>query len=415
MSDDPDAAMKVPLQRPRAPALLTSVFALFLAFTIGCTPVPKAEFSTYKQSFANARAVSEQMLVDYVAKKEAADALDADLDDDRNEASRLFDPGTVGASGSDVSPIAAHVAAWEVMAQYNAVLTALAAGKSAQEVAGGVSALAENVQSLAMMAGTATPGLGFAVPVISDFLELAEKARTQQEFKEAAQKAHPIIKKIINDVFIPDTKNFDARRELLADESLRFAYGKLQKSGRAAARLDSEHSDPPAGSSFAAGRTKVLQRFVEIFEAFEAIEEYQGQALKTKVGIVVDSSLAATDPNRSKKVTVRQFGSVKKTNPPPTPYTELVLTQLQQLLADGEKSANTVVAMAQEREAYHTALHDYVMLLRALEISLDRLQAKVDQPPNMDAMVQTIFVNTIRLRTSLRKAEAAANASASSR
>ena len=48
--------------------------AILIAFT-GCV-IPRAQFSAYQEAFANARTVSEQVLVDYEITRIEVDALD---------------------------------------------------------------------------------------------------------------------------------------------------------------------------------------------------------------------------------------------------------------------------------------------------------------------------------------------------
>ena len=371
-------------------AVLACAAVASLVCATGCPPpVPTAEFSVYKQSFTKARTVSEHLYADYVLKKEAVDALNAEPDESAEDADNgLFDPQMVNAALFNNSPITIHIAAWEVMARYNAALTTIAEGKSAKEMANSVTALTENVIGLATVAGAAVPGLGLAVPVVKKFLELAGKARTEQEFKEAVQEAHPIIKRIINDVFIEDTVTFDTHRKLLADDRLLAAYDKLLVAAKSAAYLDSEHIPPPADSWLAKRRKAASERCVAIFQSFASLDAHE---------------VAREASKRCK------FGAAKKANRALTPYTHMVLSQLEQLIAEAEKVGKTLEAVKREREAYHSSLSDYVLLLRALEAGLDRLKTEVDQRLNMTDIVQAIDANAITLQARLRKAEAAAS------
>ncbi len=370
-----------------------SVFVFLVTILAGaCAPIPKAEFTAYREAFGEARSASEILLVDYAAKSAAADQLEGVADEDNDDAG-LFDPETIAVIGNVNSVIQSRIEAWNTIARYNDVLLALAEGKSVDEVASGFSKLTAGIKTVASSFGAAVPGLSIAGDIVSKFLELAEKARLREEFATAIKAGEPIIGMIITEVLIKDTRVFDGTREILADEETHNALSELLKTGRAMARLAAEHDNPPVGSQFAQAKQKTANRLGEILEAFNTVEP---DVPKAKVSITTD---IATAPPTKVTTTVGDLSTNKTTNPAPTPYTALVQTQLDQLLSAAEAANQLRQQQIDDRQAYHQALRSYVLLLRRMKSSLEVVRKQLDAPVDLTAAATEIIGLAISLRS----------------
>lgn len=374
-----------------------SVLVFLVTILAGaCAPIPKVEFTAYREAFREARSASEILLVDYAAKSAAADQLEGIADED-GDGDGLFDPESIAANGNVDSVIQSRIEAWNTIARYNDVLLALAEGKSVDEVASGFNKLTSGIKTVASSFGAAIPGLSIAGDIVSKFLELAEKARLREEFATAIKEGEPIIGMIITEVLIKDTRVFDGIREILADDAINKALSELLKNSRAMARLAAEHDNPPEGSQLVQAKQKTANRLGEILEAFKTDEL---NVPKSKVPITTD---VTTSPPTKDTTTVGDLSTKKTINPAPTPYTELVQTQLDQLLSAAEAANSLRQQQLDDRQAYHQALKSYVLLLRKMKSSLELVRTQLDAPVDLTAAATEIIGLAISLRSDFAK------------
>ncbi len=183
-----------------AQRFLNLLGAFLLSFLVACTTLPTQEFGAYKEAFAKARAAGEDVLLDYGKAKEQCDVLQC-----VGRASQSTKPsgsnpgGSMRPSISDITAVTRtsqrvdHVAirfrAWEVVARYNDSLTALAEGRSAQELGAAVGGLVQSLDSFPVDAikdavGSLAPFLG---PLRILMVE-AERERARQLFLNAIEK-----------------------------------------------------------------------------------------------------------------------------------------------------------------------------------------------------------------------------------
>ncbi len=158
----------------------------------GCR-IHHQEFASYKEAFAQARAAGEEVLLDF--------------DVQRREAERL-ETRAVPAPAQAGDAIVLRFLAWDVLARFNDALTALAEGKSREEVGSAVNAFLEAlrrvpVKKVAEAAGRATP---FS-PAIEIVLAELERAVQYHRFREAVAKGAE-IEPVYTGLLLADSANF---------------------------------------------------------------------------------------------------------------------------------------------------------------------------------------------------------------
>lgn len=365
-----------------------SIVLAVLILLGGCTEIPKAEFGAYQESFTAARTISEEIMTDYLVKRSKGEkfrqqAKVPSAADNPNAI--VFDPNAVDQAVGPDTHIQQRVQAWDTIGRYNDTLAALAEGKSTQEIKSKLNTLTNSVTTLAKGIGAGLPGLGLASEIVGKFLEFAEKARLRAEFVKAVQKGKPIISAIVSKVFIPDTKTFDSERKVLADDALIKAERSVIKHSRAMVQLTAEHKNPAAGSAL--GKAKALTRA----KLMEVVSEFGLSGTRVRIPTAAGA----------KAVKVADFGNTKVANT--ASYTQLVQTQLDQLLksvlAEHKKRADVLTY----RQDYHQLLAKYVKLLKKMDASLTSVQQAIDRPQNLTTEAQSIFSFVLDIRTSFKK------------
>lgn len=195
------------------PRLLSaSLVIIATLFLTACAQVPQKEFSSYRESFTLAKDASKQIILDYSALKQRIDqqnavrnALSAPLPD-RNKS---FNPQTIIASSDPVDHIAARFQAWEVVDNYNTVLTALVEGKDATKITGATESLVKTLEnfpaeSFQNAAATITPALGVVTTLLTDIQANYDRQRVVR----ALVTVSPKIREALVTGMIDDTKDY---------------------------------------------------------------------------------------------------------------------------------------------------------------------------------------------------------------
>ncbi len=196
---------------------------LLLAFLLlaACGSIPQQELAAYTDAVTAARTSGEQMTQDWIAAR-------AELT--RREVAKKPPPKTPAPTFaipirwtppvSDTTPPTAaqvRLMAWQVIADYTAILAALNAGKSIDTVKESTGNLINLVEKAASAAGSAIPGASAIVPLFKELAGQLEQARLNGEFKKAINKGTPILRKILT-VFRKDAASHYQLRAALANE-----------------------------------------------------------------------------------------------------------------------------------------------------------------------------------------------------
>jgi hypothetical protein len=192
----------------------TSFGIIVFCLLSACAQAPVQSFRSYAQTFETVKTKGNEIL-DEVAegiqkseqiKKELAGGdtdstapFPADFNVKQILATELAEPASVTARRN----------AFNVVADYNAILLGLAEGRSVNELQGSLSTLKNNALPLAGLMGVSTIPFGaVAGPAISALMPIiraAEKARSQAEFKDKFLKGYDYVVAII-DFLIEDTE-----------------------------------------------------------------------------------------------------------------------------------------------------------------------------------------------------------------
>ncbi|MBP1686341.1 MAG: hypothetical protein H6Q33_2484 [Deltaproteobacteria bacterium] len=333
----------------RVIGLRWSIASVLLAAiaTAGCTTVPSREFTTYKDSFAKARAAGETVVLDYgvaVAQFEEIKAKQAAAKPAK-KMREPFDPNAAGRNQAAVDHILIRMKAWEVVARYNDLLTALAEGKSAEELAGAVDGLSASLNSFPIkdVAAAATQVSGYLAPLRALALEAA-KEHSRRQFIDAVGLGAPLINDSFLKLLRDETGDFYLVRERLNDREI---------------------------SALADTANSTGTRLSELVSAYQASRD-------------ADAAIAAFNADVERLPVLR--GGVRLVFPLKSPsqrgtnpLTPDVAAQIATLAQDAKAQVAKVMAKDDELTAYRQVLIAYLGLLNQLEHSLRGLLAAAEQ------------------------------------
>jgi hypothetical protein len=335
------AARPASRRRAAAACLVAAIVAA------GCTTIPGKEFASYKDTFAKARSAGETVVLDYgvaVSQFEEIKARRAAAKPEQKRRGAPFDPATEAKKSAPVDHLLVRMQAWDVVARYNDLLTALAEGKPAEDLAAAVDGLSASLNNfpLKAVAASAADVSGYLAPLKALALEAARE-HSRRQFVEAVGKGAPLI----NDKFIV----------LLREDAADFY--------RVRAGLNDLEIAALAETANATG-----VRLGELAASFQASRE-------------ADAAMAAFNSDVEKLPVlaggVRLVAPVKvvpRGNLPPTPEAR---AQIAGLAQDGKAQLAKVAAKDDELNAYRQVLIAYLALLNELERSLRNLQVAAEQ------------------------------------
>ena len=313
----------------------------------GCTTIPGKEFASYKDTFAKARSAGETVVLDYgvaVSQFEEIKVRRAAAKPEQKRRGAPFDPATEAKKSAPVDHVLVRMQAWDVVARYNDLLTALAEGKPAEDLAAAVDGLSASLNNfpLKAVAASAADVSGYLAPLKALALEAARE-HSRRQFVEAVGKGAPLI----NDKFIV----------LLREDAADFY--------RVRAGLNDLEITALAESANATG-----VRLGELAASFQASRE-------------AEAAIAAFNAEADKlpQLTggVRLVAPVKVAPRGPAAPTPEARAQIGTLSQDGKAQLAKVAAKDDELNAYRQVLIAYLALLNELERSLRNLQVAAEQ------------------------------------
>jgi hypothetical protein len=353
--------------RPVRAACLALLGGLFVA---GCTTVPQHEFQTYRRAFDEARAQSEHVLADYAAARQLKSNLVAqgNLKTNTSPNARLLS-SRLGLATFDATSatrqddVEVRLKAWNVIANYNEALAAVASGAKASEIEGAVNGFLRSLQQfpleeVAKMAGDAVPYVG----VVTALISLVEKEVEARRFRQAVLKAEQPMKQFVG---------------LLRQDAVLFRNYRV---------------------------TLLNERFVEqeilIFDRadrFRIIATSHGWNPQDEV----DALVKQVNANRVLAAGVETFSAVPSApaSPPPPASADSELVQLRTLADAIEREAGEARGTVVELSAYHELMRQYVLLIgeleRALGVLSEAARNSTGRLPSVDQLQQVI--SSVRL------------------
>ena len=328
------------------PAAALRLLLLAIA-AAGCTTVPTREFATYKETFTKARAAGEEVLLDYGAAAAHYEDLKAAADaakPGRKRRGEPFDPAAAGRNAAAVDRVVVRMKAWDVVARYNDLLTALAEGRAADELAGAVDGLSSSLGSfpIAAVALSWTEVSGYLAPLKPLALE-AVREKSRRDFIAAVGKGGPLISDKFLKLLREDAGDFYRIRRGLNDLEL----------------------GPILDAANATGRNLVV-----LAGSFQATREID-DALKQLNAQMDRLPLQIDDTRLVSALVIKQHGPSA-----PTPEAK---AQIGSLAREASEQIGRVAAKDAELNAYRDVLNAYLALLSQLEHSMRGLQAAAEQ------------------------------------
>lgn len=336
---------------------------LVIMLVSACASVPEREFKAYRDAFELSKAAGQEVILDFsVAKadqeKRAAQAKAPKSAASAQPALYQFNYKLTTGAGAlkPADPAQARLHAFEVIGGYNQVLTELAEGKSADQVAASAGQLVQALSSAISIA----PGVG---PLVADFAAAIERARVRAEFLEALQKGEPVIVKII-DVLLADIPDFyDLRRTLMLQDLLAIEERVDQRATtleKAALALD-----PAAQVDLAAYESRINANLGQLVGMDRRLRLARG----TKAG--PQSSLAQAT------------------------LTNAVLEDARIAFA---ADVSAYLAATSRLNTYYAMLQHYEAMLAGTRAAASTLRLAVDAPQNAASQIQELLQTALLLR-----------------
>jgi len=326
--------------------------ATVLIAASGCTTVPTKEFATYKETFNQARKAGEDVLLDYgvaAAQYQERLAKGSDAKPKPKVRAEPFDPSSVAKNMASVDHIAVRMKAWDVVARYNDLLTALAEGKAADELAGAVDGLSSSLASfpVAEVALSWTEVSGYLAPLKPLALE-AVREQSRRQFVAAVGKVSPLITDKFLKLLREESKDFYKVRWGLNDMDYRPAVDEIAFVGN---------------------------RFADVTEQFQQTQDVTTTLAKLNADLLTLPQKVIGDKSKPEIPKVEPKSSPAGA---PAPTVE-VLAQLESLQSDAAARIGHALAKNAELDAYREVLTHYIALLDQLEQNMRALQIAAEQ------------------------------------
>jgi hypothetical protein len=215
----------------------------------GCTTVPTKQFASYKEAFAQARAAGEEVLLDYGVAANEYQAIRTQRTSAKPPARQRADSFDVSSASAPTSAdqVTVRMQAWVVVSRYNDLLTDLAEGKAANDLAGAVDGLSSSLSAfpISAVALSAAQVSGYLAPLKPLALE-AVREKSRRDFVAAVGKGGDLINGTFLKLLRDDTKDFYKVRKGLNDLEYDPLADKAAETATRFFRLSSTLQDSPA-------------------------------------------------------------------------------------------------------------------------------------------------------------------------
>lgn len=316
----------------------------------GCTTVPTREFSTYKDTFAEARAAGQEVLLDYgaSAKQYAEAKAAADAAKPKTKVrGEPFDVQAIAQEATKVDHIAVRMKAWDVVARYNDLLTALAEGRAADELAAAADGLSTSLGSFPVVAiSTSWTEIGGYLAPLKPLALEAVREKSRRDFIAAVGKGGPLITDKLIKLLQDDAATFYLVKKGLNDLEYDAIVRLVRQTGRRFVSLGNEFQPAPA-------------------------VENELNALNAQISRLPSEKADGSTIRIVEPFTLKPVGAA--------PIPPEGLAQLKSLEADASALVVRALAKDAELDAYREVLANYVVLLGQLEQSMRALEAAAMQ------------------------------------
>jgi hypothetical protein len=192
--------------------------ALMVIFASGCASIPHQELDAYASAVSAAREAGVLMTEDWQAARAEHERRIAAKNPSPPPAPPDPIPLTWSPPAGSTTALTAEkvrLLAWETIGEYTAVLAALNAGESVENVRSSADRLYGVVGRFARASGSSVPGGEAFVALLQKLAELLENARLAAEFEKAVRGGAPIVREMLT-VFRRDAADHALLRATLA-------------------------------------------------------------------------------------------------------------------------------------------------------------------------------------------------------
>ncbi|GMU94035.1 MAG: hypothetical protein AMXMBFR4_30930 [Candidatus Hydrogenedentota bacterium] len=315
----------------------------FAAFTLvcavgdmGCAHLPQDEFAAYIDSFEAIESIVRELLADYGTAKRG---LAQTFPDRTDRYPVVLDVSTVLDADAGNREVAARLAALEGIAAYNGLLIALSDGRSPDEMRQQADTLRNVLESLEMLA--LSPPL--SGELLTEVIEICTRARDRARFLAIVERGAPLIDSIL-DVFVQDVENLYGVRVAVVGLQLNRTRRDIASAKAALDHLAALYAPPPAGTELSRRRSHVESEANRI------------------LAVIAPGSEAALPAGSA-------------------PYDEGAQASLDAQLSVLRGLAANEQALVDSINAYHSALLQYVELLRKTRVYLTALRLACTEKP----------------------------------
>ena len=360
------------------------VILLGLCLLGGCTTVPTEQFEAYKRAFDDVRASGEEVLLDYgVAKsdykrrKQEAENGDGQL----NAPNRMsFDINAITETGSPPDDVVERMYAWNVLAQYNETLSAVARGNSRQEISATVDGLTETLRKFPIKEiSEAGAGLAPCASVVTAALEIMEREIAARRFNESIQAVYPAINEFLC-LLERDAQSFYNIRLGLRNLDHGLIEDQIVENTAAFQALLGSLNIPAPPGEDEAGED-------------EAGEDEAADRIHPVIKQVNDTLAGIPDWPSDGMLVLSQSGNGE--------YTELAHSQFVEMASEIERLAGEAKAVDDELIAFRDVLIQYVKLTTQMRRALKELVNAIKGNRQPEAVAQNMFEAAIKLKRAI--------------
>ncbi len=352
-----------------------SAGVVIVLLAAGCASIPRPQLAQYKTAFAQLTTISEEMLLDFDrAQKESREYVERERQAAQHAAPPSLDPPfsptldrLIAATTSPPDAIEVRRRALVTVARYNEVLTALAEGKSLDEVRTTAATLVDAANKLLEVAGgSGIPAVGSVTKIVSLVAAELEKQRLNVQFAKAIREGAPIIVEILA-VFRADRGDHYAARARLADATRVVILNETRRNLRAVlAELGARTGTAAALQPIQAALDKSL------LPMRDQLEEYP-------VKLAFAAAGTAYDPGAERIVRDR-------------------LTRVEEL--GGRYAENTA-----RMKAFGEATLLYIRLLEGTQRAMEAIVVALDAPVDLKKVVDDLLPIAFAVRRELEVAQ----------
>jgi len=353
---------------------------LALCMLSGCTTVPVEQFEAYKRAFDHVRASGEDVLLDYgVAKSDYKKIRQeaATGEGQVNTSERLaFDINAITETGIPPDDVVERMYAWNVLAQYNEILTAVARGHSPEEVSYAVDGLAETLRKFPIKEISEVGAeLAPCASVVKAALEIVEREIAVGRFKESIRTIYPAINEFLY-LLERDAQNFYNIRLGLHDLVYESILDQI-------ADTEDAFQDLLAGFNISTdtGDSETTHRIYPLIKQ-------------------VNDTLAGIPDWPSENIIVMSQSGGEE-------YSDLAHSQFFDMASEIKRLTAEAKTVDDELLAYRNVLIKYVNLILQTRLALKEVVEAIEEKRQPEAVAQNMFDAAIKLKRAIAEYEKA--------